>query len=220
MVCPKCGLEAYPNDRFCAGCGTYLGKDARVGVKAKPVPAGHGAAATGPGAPPPGHSLYEPAAAAAAIKTGPEGVKGWLLLLVLGMTILGPLVAVVQLHLAFTEMEKLNPAILSFGKYNTFKSSVWAVQIIFLVILVYGGIGLNSGRDRSVVKRAMAILWLSGPLANVLAGLLIPAMIFGSENVTLSKELTVEILRSFLTALIWTQYLNKSKRVRNTYGDA
>ena len=31
MNCPKCGLEAYANDRFCAGCGTRLGKDARGG---------------------------------------------------------------------------------------------------------------------------------------------------------------------------------------------
>ena len=181
-----------------------FGERREGGVKVKPVPAATGVTTTGPGASPFGISSSAPAATAATSKSGPEGVKGWLLLLVLGMVILGPIVAVVQLQSAFAEMEQQNPAILSFDKYKTFKSSVWAVQLVFLAILVYGGIGLATGRDRSVVKRALAILWLSGPLANVVAGLLIPAVIFGSQNVTLSKELTVEILRSFLTALIWT----------------
>jgi hypothetical protein len=76
---------------------------------------------------------------------------------------------------------------------------------------------LARGRDWSVVNRAKAILWIAGPIAAVVLWVVIPATIFGT-TLDFNPQSVGGLLGSILGAGIWTAYLSKAKRVRNTYG--
>jgi len=150
-------------------------------------------------------------------KAALTGVGGWLLLLVVGMMVIGPLVNVAQLSAEIRETEIQYPYFVSLGQWNTFKMTFWMTVLITSAMSIYGGWGLIRGRDWSSVRRAKVILWLAGPVAMIIAGMVIPFIIFGESDARNPKFLQ-ELLRSVIVVSIWTAYLSKSKRIRNTYG--
>ena len=76
---------------------------------------------------------------------------------------------------------------------------------------------MAKGRDWLVVRRAKAILWIAGPGFLIVQGIIIPIMIFG-KTVADDPKFIGGFLASIIATSIWTAYLSKSKRVRNTYG--
>ncbi|MDP2984080.1 MAG: DUF2569 family protein [Candidatus Latescibacter sp.] len=98
--------------------------------------------------------------------------------------------------------------------WGNFKLIVWVTFLLFAALSIYGGLGLAQGKDRSVVTRAKVILWVSGPIATILMGFMIPKAILGVMN----PDFVGGLFTSVITAGIWTAYLSKSKRVINTYG--
>jgi hypothetical protein len=159
----------------------------------------------------------QPNATARTAKAGPTGIGGWLMLLVLGMMVLGPLLGVGRLATDLTSVERQYPQITNLEVWKTYKSVAWCAFILFAAVLFYGGWGLARGKDWSVVSRAKAILWITGPIAAIVLGLGIPIAIFG-EAAFDAPEFISGLIVSGIAAGIWTAYLSKSKRVRNTYG--
>ena len=146
----------------------------------------------------------------------PRGVRGWLLLLVAGMTVLGPLSGIGGIHDDFRLTESQYPALASLEEWAAFKSATWLTFLCVAAVSFYGGWGLASGNNWSVVKRAKAILWVTGPVALIVMGMLIPIMTFGADAV--DPRFIPLLIASAAAAGIWTAYLSRSKRVRNTYG--
>lgn len=146
------------------------------------------------------------------IEDGPIGVGGWLLLLIIGMTVIGPLMAVGQISVGFMEAERQMADILLGNTWKSFKAVSWIIVLISAALSIYGGLGLARGRHWSVVNRAKAILWISGPGA-ALAMILVGASFFGAAEPAIGS-----IIASIIAAMVWTAYLAKSKRVYNTYG--
>jgi hypothetical protein len=149
--------------------------------------------------------------------TGPKGIKGWLLLLVVGLMLLGPLVGATRLGVDIDMAEQQYPVIKSLPEWKAYKTATWWAFFIATGISFYGGLSLARGHDWPVVKRAKAILWVTGPVASIVMALVIPAVIFG-QTLTASLKVIGGIIGSVIAAGIWTAYLSKSKRVRNTYG--
>lgn len=147
----------------------------------------------------------------------PSGVGGWLLLLVLGMMILGPLFGAGSMGVGIMEAERQDPKLISLAEWETFKSASWWVFFIFASISFYGGWGLAYGKDWSVVERAKLILWLTGPVASIALGLFVPLMVFGQKWMNVSNSPISGLISSFISASIWVMYLSKSKRVQATY---
>jgi hypothetical protein len=144
---------------------------------------------------------------------GPKGVGGWLLLLVVGLTI-GPVVGAGRTYAEFLVLERQYPGIVTVGSWNAFKLVTLAILAGVAVLGFYAAWGLARGTQWSVVLRAQIILWAAGPLANVVVGL-VPTIVFNQTEP--AEAGAASLLGSVIVASVWTAYLAKSKRVRATY---
>lgn len=147
---------------------------------------------------------------------GPIGVGGWLLLLVAGMLAIGPLLGAARVGSAMYFVEAQFPALKTMGEWGSYKTVMWLAFLVFAALSVYGGWGLLRGKDWSAVGRAKTVLWLVGPGGSLVLGVLIPKMTLSESNI--DGGFVGGFIASVLSAAIWTAYLSKSKRVRNTYG--
>ena len=161
------------------------------------------------------YQLAKRRAPATAGAPGPIGVGGWLLLLVAGLMIFGPLVGAGRLNADFMSSESQYPNLVTLDKWRTFKSVTWLTYLCFAALSFYAGWGLARGHDVSVVRRAKTILWLIGPTASIIMGMFIPLLVFGKP--VLDPHFIGGLMGSALGAAIWTAYLSRSKRVRATY---
>jgi len=148
---------------------------------------------------------------------GPKGVGGWLLLLVAGMLAIGPLLGAARVGSAMFFVEAQFPALKTMGEWGAYKTVMWLAFFAFAALSVYGGWGLLRGKDWSMVGRAKTVLWLVGPGGSLVLGVLIPKMTLSESNI--DGGVVGGFIASVLSAAIWTAYLSKSKRVRNTYSD-
>lgn len=146
---------------------------------------------------------------------GPKGVGGWLLLLVAGMMFLGPLLGAGRIAGNIFTAEQQFPALKASEQWGTYTSATWLIFLAAAAASVYGGWGLLRGKDWSVVSRAKLILWISGPAASLVLGVLVPKMTLGEWGV--DAKIVVGLIASVIATAIWTAYLSRSKRVRNTY---
>jgi hypothetical protein len=108
------------------------------------------------------------------------------------------------------------PGVVSMDKWKTYKLATWWIFLGFASLNMYGGWGLARGKDWSVVVRARVILWLTGPFAVIVFGLILPSVLI-SQTDGVDKQFIGPLIASIFTVTIWTTYLTKSKRVRNTY---
>ncbi len=147
----------------------------------------------------------------------PHGVGGWLALLVAGMLVLGPLLGVGRTYGEFASAEREYPALAQVAEWSSFKTAEWVALLIFCAISIYGGLGLATKRTPDAVSRAKLVLWFNYPISIVVTAMIIPATMIPDSG----KEAAMAIpslLAALLAVAIWTAYLNRSKRVRNTYG--
>ncbi|MCL4844907.1 MAG: DUF2569 family protein [Acidobacteria bacterium] len=156
--------------------------------------------------------------ARAAPATEPAGVGGWLLLLTLGLVFLGPLLGAGRINADFMAAESQFPNLKTVDAWATLKQATWLVYLPISCLSVYAGYGLLKRRNRSVVRRAQLALWVIGPLATVVIGLVLPRAIVGDADA--GPEFIGGLIASALVASVWTAYLSRSKRVNATYGAA
>jgi hypothetical protein len=152
----------------------------------------------------------------AANSPGPKGVGGWLLLLVAGMLVLGPLLGAGRIAGNIFAAENQFPELKASTSWGTYTSMTWLIFLAVAAASVYGGWGLLRGKDWSAVSRAKWILWITGPAASLVLGVLVPKMALGEWGV--DAKVVGGLIASVIATAIWTTYLSKSKRVRNTYG--
>ena len=143
-----------------------------------------------------------------------SGVGGWLLLLVLGFTVLGPLVGGGRINSEFMQAETQNAALSTLPLWATMKTYTWIVFAATTVVGVYAGVGLLRSRMRFVVTQAKVALWLVGPFAALMYGIVIPLMVVEAAP---AEEAVFAVIASAISAAIWHVYLSRSVRVRNTY---
>ena len=147
-----------------------------------------------------------------------SGVGGWLALLVVGMLVWGPLLSIFKTGYNIWVAEMQNPELASVPQWQTFKIMTWCVVGICVVYSMVSGFLLCVKKEPASVKIAIACLWIGNPVAAFVLGILIPWISFGTA--TLEKivpESIGAIIVSIIAASIWTAYLRKSERVRNTY---
>lgn len=144
------------------------------------------------------------------------GVGGWLLLLVLGLMLLGPLMEAGRMDANFISAEEQYPNLKSVADWGTYKSASRLTFLVMYGLSFYAGVGLLKDRSMLAVKRAKTILWIIGPLASLMQGILLPVLIFG--NFEPDPQFIGSMIASIIAAAIWTAYLSKSKRVKATYG--
>lgn len=147
--------------------------------------------------------------------SGPVGVGGWLLLLVASLMFLGPLMGAGRIGADIMSAESQYPNLLTVPAWDTFKSATLWSFLVVCCLSFYAGLGLANGRDISVVKRAKILLWVIGPVAQIVMGLFIPLAVFG--NIESEPQFFGALIGSVIHPAIWTAYLSKSRRVKATY---
>ncbi|NWG29954.1 MAG: DUF2569 domain-containing protein [Rhodocyclaceae bacterium] len=145
-----------------------------------------------------------------------SGIGGWLLLLVTGFVFLGPAAGGVHIFIFFMSNEYRYPILTSVTEWGTYKFATWGIFLLACCLSFYAGLGLIIECSKAAIKRAKIIIWVNGPLANIILGALLPVLIFGRPE--LDPQFVGSMIASIIGAAIWTAYLSKSKRVKATYG--
>jgi hypothetical protein len=142
-----------------------------------------------------------------------KGVKGWLLLLCINLSILDPFANLLNLaigtHLGRPYFDQ-NPALQKLMVING------VCSIALAVYSIYAGISLWKVLPNAVTT---AKKYLGAAFAYSILSIFLPYLVGLSEEV--QKEVgATSLLNSFVTALYlyaWYQYLKRSKRVKATY---
>jgi hypothetical protein len=142
-----------------------------------------------------------------------KGVGGWLLFLILSLTIFGPLTTVHNLVTGYEQSSRY------FDRFPALLTIEWVdilLSTAFVCLSVYAGVLLwriqpNAVKTaKSVLKLVIAYYFIVIVVA-ALAGL--PAGMTGF----IIGNLMVGLIRAAIFVAIWHSYLKKSKRVQATY---
>ena len=145
------------------------------------------------------------------------GVGGWLGFLIIGLMILWPLIYFGILSNEFHDAEKQFPQLINNAQVVKFKQVSWLIFAAQVAISFSAGYRLWKIHFSESVRFAILALWLSGPLGNFMY-LIAIAFIFGLQAGTDAlPEMLGGILGPCIHASIWTAYLMRSLRVKNTY---
>lgn len=146
-----------------------------------------------------------------------QGVRGWLALLVFGMLVLGPLLSISGVYAEFAIVERQSPELVRIADWSSYKFAKYVATLIFCAISIYGGLGLALKRRPDAVSEAKLILWINYPLSIIVNAVLIPSMMLPNDGKDIYFAIP-QLLVSLFAVSIWIAYLNRSLRVKNTYG--
>lgn len=141
-----------------------------------------------------------------------RGVRGWLLLLVVILTLIGPLRSAWEVHSAFDELAKTEPGFLQSADGQDTYMGAWFVWAVTSAISFAAGMLLAFRFRRSSIWWAIAAIWLVGPVLSTAMAL--DAYAYGE---VMDSEYLIALAKPFGFSIIWTAYLLMSKRATNTY---
>jgi len=147
-------------------------------------------------------------------ETEPKGVGGWLLLLILILTVVGPIWRAFRTFQRWEGLRQSTPEYAAAAEFSLLQSIGWGTYIVTTVIGIAIGILLWKRHRRSTVLIAIAGIWLMSPVAELVSYLI--GLIVVGERVLISNLRFMIV--PLASAALFTAYLLKSKRVRNTYG--
>lgn len=146
-----------------------------------------------------------------------SGVGGWLRFLIVMMTILSPLWGWGVITRDIQSTERLYPALLASSAWFQYKQLSWCVFAVTAAMYFAAGYRLWKSPVRESVRFAILVLWLASPLGNVARGIVV-LVTFGTATAgAMLPRLVKAAVASAIGAAIWTTYLLRSSRVRNTY---
>lgn len=144
-----------------------------------------------------------------------SGVRGWLFLFA-AMLLFGPAIGAIRIGADFLAAEVYYPTLDAMPKWEAFKAGMWCAEALIALLSAYAGWELLRVRRWSAVRQAIVVLWLTGPVGSFVMGYAIPLLTL-RESSAGQPLFIMSMLASFVGATVWTVYLLKSKRVRNTY---
>ena len=150
-----------------------------------------------------------------------SGIGGLLLLLILWLTFFAPMYGFGKLTLEFSESIKQFPHLATNAQFLNYKQYSFIIFAASALISFAAGIQLWRVHFPESVRFAILAIWLSVPFAKILnlaAALWIYREIAGPSKI---EEMILTMLgstfSSCVVAGIWTAYLLRSARVKNTY---
>lgn len=154
-------------------------------------------------------------------KNGPEkpelyGVGGWLLFFWVSLVFISPLYAVVSLYGDFTSQEMNMPGLEAIPLWGHLKGYYWINLICSIVLLWIAGYRLVKRLEWKSVKLSILVIWLTGPVSAIVTAFYFYLMFPPFFDMAIN-DIVTDFIKSFSYPFIWTCYLLKSKRVRNTY---
>lgn len=183
MFCARCGQQIAEGTEICPLCG----REANFRVTSTPAGSGQAAAAA-------------PARSVPSFSTeSPRGVRGWLLLFCLGVTVFGPAAFFVQVG---NTSHILNPGyLLDFLR-------VMSGAVAGALLWTQNPVALKAVRVYFILLGVTVVVVL---LSLVASGMKVGASVLMGPNFS-------NFTRLGINGCIWLAYFMKSERVRNTYG--
>jgi hypothetical protein len=142
----------------------------------------------------------------------PAGIGGWLALLIVWMVVLRPVAGVYMLSM-MQAGSLANPAMLENSTWLINTSTFWIIFLFVAALSIYVGLRLWRDRSPAAVRTAIIVLWIYSPVA---AADLLIARAFLEGSVPWPNAV-MTIATNLAIAAVWTVYLKRSRRVRNTY---
>lgn len=151
-----------------------------------------------------------------AVRSRPYGVGGWLVFFCLLITFLVPLFT---LPTMFTTWERASP---QFAAHPALKNAFIFANVTIVLLLIYGiiiGILINRGKKngKKLAKQYLVVRLVTS-IALPAIVLKMMAEVPGMPESPLNSLAPIAI-REFVFFLVWWLYFEKSKRIRNTYGE-
>ena len=154
-------------------------------------------------------------------KASPRGVKGWLLLLCLNLTIFIPASCIYEVNCIFDLFNSTKNKILLFMfKSLLLYNIIIVVSMVCLAIFsFYAGQRLWEVKPRAVkIAKAFLITQFSLTFIIVIIRPFMTLPLEGNENIV--PEIMKRLLPALLNFSLWYLYLSHSRRVFNTYSEA
>ena len=155
---------------------------------------------------------HEPPVKRMSTRAERAGIGGWLALLIAWMVVFRPIAGVYMLTMLQAH-SLADPIALESNNWLVDTSTFWIIFLIVAALSIYGGLRLWRDRSPAAVKTAIIILWIYSPIAAV--DLLIARAFLEGRVPWPNAALTIGI--NLAIAAVWTVYLKRSQRVRNTY---
>lgn len=146
----------------------------------------------------------------------PKGVGGWLKFFIIILGVFNPIFSLMMTVGEFQSVEQENPALLHVDAFVHYKWFSWGVLLVCCILCIDAAYRLWKKHIWKSVKQAVLTLWIVGPLASAIVSAYI-CINFGTGAEGQTAAIGGAIFRSLIFAGIWTAYLLRSKRVRNTY---
>ena len=145
-----------------------------------------------------------------------RGVGGWLLFLIICLVAIGPLSGFGNLSDYFENAERITPAWLVNSQWVEYKALSWDIFRATTILSISIGAALSLVHRPITVTLAIIglwLLWLLTSFGNVAAA----AIVSGADPSAALREISGAATGVFITTLLWTIYLIRSRRVRNTF---
>lgn len=195
MFCVQCGSALPEGARYCGSCGVSL---ETVGPRQDPP------ATIGPSAP-----------LRALRNDDLVGIEGWLFWLVAGFLTLGPIMFIGS-TVGYVNMRQMDEATFAtLERWSGAWLSMWGLATVFCIYSMRVGYSLVSQRNPGTVHKARRALWILG-VGSVVATYSVIGFLGLQEPRALHMAGTGLVL-AITSAGIWTAYLQRSRRVHNTY---
>lgn len=150
-----------------------------------------------------------------------SGIGGLLFLLILWLTFFAPMYGFGKLTQEFSEALKQSPHLATNAQFLNYKLSSYIIFVASALTSFAAGLQLWRVYSSESVRFAILAIWLSVPFAKILnlaSVLWIYREIAAWSNIeTMILTMLGSTLSSCVVAGIWTAYLIKSVRVKNTY---
>ena len=141
------------------------------------------------------------------------GVRGWLLLLCLALTVFSPIATVFFLvanYQGAAQYFEQFPGLRLIGQIDI------VLSVGMMAFSVYAGVGLWR-KKHNAVRIAKAYLWTYLGYSIVASGLPFAAGLPSSTHEAMIIEVVKNLFRALLFFALWYAYLNGSKRVKATF---
>jgi hypothetical protein len=146
-----------------------------------------------------------------------HGVGGWLSLLIVGLCVLGPLLGFGRTSADIGAAERITPALLNMGEWKSYKQYTWWVLSFSALLSFSAGFRLLKIHNPESVRFAIIALW-SINFITIAGQAIIVLITFGVEVLeTTGFEFFTSAFSAIIGATLWTLYLLRSRRVKNTY---
>ena len=140
-------------------------------------------------------------------------VGGWLLLLCLSLAVFNPILTLGSFAVTLSESSRY------FNRFPGLRDVTVIDSILSFALMafsVYAGIGLWTLRENAVQTAKRCLLFYLGYYF-IAAILPFTAGLPSSSHSAMMAQVTIGTIRGIIYVSIWYSYLNKSKRVRETY---